>query len=130
MTPQELPDVSNTTILIYISIAISIITALATASERFAKTLGKVGSLYYEFAKRRRQAAADKRQADVGYLLAEIKDLKDHSTAIGKRVDSLEEDNQKLRGTVIEWIRWGFHVQQITAKEGIALPDPPEVKSE
>ncbi|MFC5676081.1 hypothetical protein [Aeromicrobium endophyticum] len=129
-------DVSQQGIVVYVTIAVVLVVAITTASERIAKVFGPIGRAWFDFAKLRREAAAAKRSADVAELQRQIDGLADalrsqsarHERQLGEVELRREADRgeiQHLQTTVVSWERWAYEATIAAARGGVTLPKPP-----
>lgn len=123
------PDVSTNPIVVYAAIIITLLVAAVTASEQIAKIFGRLGAAWFEFAKRRREAAAERRGADYAALAAEVhrlsKQVKNMQADRVRSDAATEQQLAALRAEVVDWQAWAFEAQQAAARAGVRLPDPP-----
>lgn len=115
-----LPDVSNSAIAVWIAIAVMFFLAIGTITD---KGLGPISRAWFEFAKRRREAAASREAADMVAVRRQLTNLLGLREADAERLNHMET-------FVNEVATWGFQVRQITSSEGITLPPFPEFHSE
>lgn len=131
--PEGLPDVSTSPVAVWLGMAVVVVLALATITDR---GLGPISRWWWGFARDRRRAAAERRAADVSELERQVESLRqlmaaqrlDHADAIARQDRELDEVRRELQDRDLRAIahqRWDLQVLREINSLGGRVPDPP-----
>lgn len=130
---EGLPDVTGSPIAVWAAMAVLVVLALATISE---KGLGPISRAWYAFARDRREAAAQRRAADYAELERQVNNLAtmlatqrlEHADAIAQQDREIAAMRDELRERdlcAVAHQRWDFQVLAELNRLGGNVSEPP-----
>lgn len=130
---EGLPDVSSSPVVVYAAMAVVLVLALATITDR---GLGPISRAWYAFARNRRQAAADRRSADYAELDRQVKNLArqladqriEHANDIAQQdreIAAMRDELRKRDLCAIDHQRWDRQILAEVTRLGGQVPDQP-----